>query len=310
MIFDYFLCNLENNIGKIKRKTKSTEKVLDEVEELYTDSINGIDEMLRWLNYYKRDPENPQYNPTNNKIIPDYKLVSLNNAVHDAPKIVREPYKKFRKEKPLITGNELPSNMRDRNHNNEWTRFCKTIKSHENLLIKIKNVLNEGLDDIKESKKELKRQKYNEKSANQRGKSVNVDLKNAQPEITPDKIQNRLSKILDEELSEKENINNLEDDEKDDENIPLMEPRQFVHYLVEYLKHERHERSDYYWTLRKGFPKQAKKIESKVYSINDIHNIGDDDDMRPLSPEEIKYIKDRVIENKPMTKTLEMYKEK
>lgn len=311
MGLDDFSRKLENTIGKIKRKTKSTEKVLDELEELYQDSIDGIDEMIRWLNYYTNDPEHVEYDPLDNKVIPEYKLVSLNNAVSDAPKLVSGPYRKFRKEKPLITGDELPSNMRDGYRTNEWTRFCKSVKEHKSFLIQMKKVLREGLDDVKDSKKELNRRNYDEKSARQRGKSARNNSKDVKPEVTPESVRNQLSEMVNEEVSEPEK-ENKEDEENEDseEDIRLMEPRQFVHYLVEYLKHDQRERSDYYWILKDGFPEQSSKIESKVHSINDIRKIGDDEDIRPLSPEEIKYVKDRVRNGKQMNETLESYKEK
>jgi len=294
-----FLRALENKVKKIKRKSKSPEKKLDEIEGLYEDSIESLDEMLRWLNFYTKEPERLEYTPSN-RITPEYKLTTLNKRVSEAPKIVSVPYNNFREEKQLLSGDEGRHNMK-RGEKTAWLRFCDVAKEHKIFVRRMKGVFEDGLDDVKESRVKLDRQKYDKEASSQRGESVTI--KDVEPNIKPEDLREELSGIIDDELSE--------EDESDDDDIRLMKSRQFIHYLVEYLQHKSpKDRSDYYYILKEGHPKQADIIESNVSSVYDLKNMGKKEHMISLSAKEIKYIEDRVRNNEDINENLEIYKEK
>lgn len=297
-------------LGRAKRRTKSVDEALDDMEEVYDDSIESIDEMLRWLNYYSSDPENPQYEPIGYGST-EFRLTSLDNEVNDAPKMIKKAYREYRKENPLLTGEENTMNMRASAFTtNKWTRFCSQVKKHRKFLRELKSMIKKARKEVKEAQDELKRQKYNKRAMDKRGDEATVDRDEIMPDKTPEAIRDEIVDKLEDELRDEKKEQEEEDEEESNPN--MMNQRQFVHFIIMNLKYSRGERSDYYRTLKNGFPEQSKEIESEIYTLSDIQRIGrGDDDLlkRPLSDEEKEYIRKRVKQDGKIRKTLERHKE-
>jgi len=301
----------DNLLGSARRRTKPVDEALEDMEDVYDESIESIDEMVRWLNYYARDPENPQYEPIGYGST-EFKLTSLNNEVNDAPKMVRKPYVQYRKENPLLTGEENTINMMESSYrNNKWTRFCRQVKKHRKFLRELKRTIKEARREVKDAKDELQRQEYNKKAMDQRGEKTTVDREEIIPDKTPGKVREEIAEKLEDRLQDEKAEQENEDNEEDSD-PNMMTPRQFVHFIVMLLKYSRGERSDYYRTLKNSFPEQAKKIESEIYTLSDIQRIGRGDDellKRPLSDKEKEYVRERVNEDGEISETLERHKE-
>lgn len=301
----------DNLLGSARRRTKPVDEALEDMEEVYDESIESIDEMLRWLNYYSRDPENPQYEPIGHGST-EFKLTSLNNEVDDAPKLVRKPYVQYRKENPLLTGEENTINMMESSFgSNKWTRFCRQVKKHKKFLEELKSTIKEGRGEVQDAKDELQRQEYNKKAMDQRGEKTTVDREEIIPDRTPGTVREEIAEKLEDRLQDERE--EQEDEDNEEETDPnMMTPRQFVHFIVMHLKYSRGERSDYYRTLKNSFPEQSEKIESEIYTLSDIERIGRGDDelvKRPLSDKEKEYVRERVNEDGEISETLERHKE-
>lgn len=298
-----------NLLGRTRRRAKPVDEALEDMEQIYDDSIKSIDEMIRWINYYSKDPKNPQYEPIDHGGT-KFRLTSLNNEVEDAPKIVKRPYIKYRRENKLLTGEETTINMMKPSVGlNKWNRFCRQSKKHKNFLEELRSIIKEAKAELKDAKDELERKKYDRKAMEQRDEEVKIDRDEILPDKTPETIRDKTADKLDERLQEQEEECQ---DENEDVNPSMMTPRQFIHYIIMHLKHSRGERSEYYHTLKKGFPKQSRRIESEIYTVSDVRTIDNGDDKllnRPLSDQEFGYIRDRVNEDGEISETLERHKE-
>lgn len=295
---------------RMKDTTKSVESQLEEREELYRDAVDGTDEIIRWLRFYKRDPENPA-NSFSDSILPEYRLTSLNNAVSESPRIVSKNYQEYRDEVPLLTGEEQDFTAV---YDSEWRKFKRRVDKHIEFTRQLRKEFREALGDIEDAQERLDREQYRKESKNQRGDSYSIDKE----EVMPDRRKTELTEDIYEMVSEKieeeteDESKEEEDESSEDGDMPLMTTRQYVHYMIEYLKmNDGHSSngSEYYRILKDGFPDQAEVIERNVHTVWDLNSIDfEKEGMISLKDGEVQYIKDRIKGEKRPDKTLEDFK--
>lgn len=299
-----------SNIGRrMKDLSKPVGEQLEDRKEMYEDAIEGTDEILRWLRYYKKDPENAE-DTFSDSITPDYTVVSVDSAVSDAPEIVSKPYKKYRRTVPLLTGDERLSAY----YNNDWSNFKRRIDKHIELVKRMRQTFKQGLKAVEDAQESLNREEYKKQANEQRGDDYSIDKEQVRPDETVSDIRESIGDVLEDKI-EQEIENEVEEEEKKDEEdeMSIMKTRQYVHYMVEYLRvieSSDDDPSSYYKILKDGFPEQAEVIERNIYGMRSLERIDyEKEGMITLNDGEIEYIKDRVRGNRIPDKTLEDFRD-
>lgn len=295
---------------KMKGSVKSPEAQLEEMEELYNSAIESTDEMIKWLNYYKKDPENPE-NSFDDGILPEYRLTSLNNAVDDSPKMVSRYYREYRSEVPLLTGEEQRFTA---SYDTEWSKFKGRIDKHLDFVKEMRKEFKEGLELVEEAQEDLDREKYKKEAEEQRGNQYTIDDNKVMPDRKVEDIEKTVDEILTDRLEDEiEEDEENKDEKANDGDISLMRPRQYVHYIIEYLKismGKSQEGSEYYNILKDGFPEQAEVIERNIHSLRHLDTVDfEKEGLRSLGDREKQYIKDRVRGDENPKETLEEFKD-
>lgn len=297
---------IDNAVGRIKRRFSSAEDALDDMEEMYEESISSIDEIEDKLNYYKRRPEELR-----NEYTKEVTTYSIDERVDESTDLVKKIYGQYRKERPLLTGDEDYYDFRRpiSGTKEEHERFRERAKEHIRFLSKVRSVLQDALEDVRKSEEKLEREKYKKKAAKDRDKSYDIDKDEIIPDSSPDKIRNELSDVLDDEIDEVTEEEEEEGKTTEDE-MSLMTERQFIHYIIEYLKSSRGSRSDYYKTLNQGYPEQSEIIERNVHSVRSLDRLDyETEGIIKLNQDEIQYIQDRVRNNREPVLTMEEFRE-
>jgi hypothetical protein len=298
MNLDTISRKISNVLDQAKRKSKPTEKALEDMEDIYDDSIESIDEMIKWLNYYLRDPENLKYEPIN-RSTEEIRMTSFNNRVDDAPKMIQKPYRKYRSEKPLLTGDESTVGIdRSSHRTTDWDRFCDRANKHKKFLRDLKRLFKKGKDNVKKAKKELERQKYDKKAANQRGEKSDINSNEILPDTTPEKIRNEIAKKVEDEVRENDDSN----EDEEEENMQVMGTHKLVYFITNHVRKERgisYDR-DLYQIYKETYPKETEIIINNLivrtnHIENSIRKLEEHEDIPPIHRRHIEeYIIPRV----------------
>lgn len=283
-----FSLRFQNLKDKINRQLNLKDESLDQIENEYKDSVNSINRIINKLNKYKDNP-NKVYNP----LISDLQ-VHIDEPIRFAPKPVKTIYNDFRDSYPLLTGEENVSAwINSSDTSPDKSEFLSRVDTHINFLESIKDVYEKGLDDIENVSNTKDRLDYMSNASEQRGDdsvedSVELDMK-------PSKIRSELIDKLN-QIEE-----DIEDEDKKDDNIRLMTDREFIHYIIEYLK-DPENRTDQYDHLRKAHPEQCRIIEENIRNVDSLYNLNyNKDELFRLNDKEIHFIENQVESDRDMT---------
>lgn len=280
---------------KLKSVSTSSDDLLADIIELYDQSEDDIDEIIKWINYYKQDPEKLK-SDIRSSIRNKYRVTSVNSSVNESTDLVKEIYRPYRKERPLLTGEETLTGMESVVGTSEdWNRFQRVSDEHIDFLRKAKQ-------KISECKEVAQTQKYDLKAYEQRDKSIDDDI----GDISPLEIKKEMESIRSDKLTEEDNTIEEQKEEEDDQN--LMYRYQVAFYLVKYLRREKD--NEVYQKLKSGHPSQAQTIERKIHSVGDLDKCERLDELPPLSKHDIQYIKKYVNDKKEIVETPQEFRDK